>query len=161
MAGYAASKFDDGDSEFDIVFSADGHRYIGEVEGRDNKSIAIEKFSQLERNIQEDFAKETSDEYAIGVLFGNAYRLEEVKKRKDCFTEKVITAAKRTGARLISTTDLFRIIQHYRKTQDADFATACRAAIFEQAGAIVQFPSTPPPTKLEIRAQDNDVESEG
>ncbi len=54
--GFTAKPFTDGDSEFDIIFESPEGRCLGEVEGKDNKPVNIDKFSQLERNLQEDFA---------------------------------------------------------------------------------------------------------
>ena len=79
--GFRVDKLEDRDHEFDAVFEAPEGRFIGEVEGRDQKGIAIAKLSQLERNIQEDFAREEVDAYAKGVLFGNAERLIHREER--------------------------------------------------------------------------------
>lgn len=56
--GFKTGTFKNGDSEFDAVFECDEGRFLGEVEGRDNKPIAVEKYSQLERNINEDLQRE-------------------------------------------------------------------------------------------------------
>lgn len=59
LLGYRAENFREGESEFDAVFvSPEGTRYIGEAEGKENKAVNIDKLSQLERNIQEDFARD-------------------------------------------------------------------------------------------------------
>jgi hypothetical protein len=140
LLGIKASGYSDGDSEFDLVFSLEGKRFIGEVEGKDGSAIDINKFSQLERNIHEELAKSESDEPAIGILFGNAFRLLEPEKRKDFFTAKVIASAKRNGTRLVKTSDLFNIANHIRDTGDIDYAASCRAALVSQVGKIVEFP---------------------
>jgi hypothetical protein len=57
LMGFAAASFADGDSQFDAVLVGPEGRIVGEAEGRDNRAINIEKFSQLERNIHEDFEK--------------------------------------------------------------------------------------------------------
>jgi hypothetical protein len=101
--GFVVSNFKDDESEFDVIFSADGLRFLGEVEGKDDKAINIDKMSQLERNIGEDFEKENISEHAIGVLFGNAFREMSPHGRPEFFTQKVLTSARRTGARLIPT----------------------------------------------------------
>ena len=51
--------------------------------------------SQLERNLQEDFSRDGVDEFAKGVLFGNAFRLAPPEDRGDFFSEKCMKAAKR------------------------------------------------------------------
>lgn len=137
--GFETQRHDDGESEFDVIFSADGFRYLGEVEGKDDKAINVDKSSQLERNIQEDYQRDEITEYADGVLFGNPFRLTIPNERKQPFTDKVLKAAERTGIRLITTADLFDVIQEYRKTQDVSFAAAVRRAIHDQAGKVVDF----------------------
>ena len=95
--GFKADSFDDGKSEFDAVFSSTEGRFIGEAEGRDNKAINIDKFSQLMRNLHEDFDREEVLEIANGVLFGNGYRLNTPEERGELFTEKCLKEAKRIG----------------------------------------------------------------
>ena len=95
LFGFDAQPLSNGESEFDAVFVSPEGRCLGEAEGKDNKAINIDKFSQLERNLQEDFAREAIKDYAKGVLFGNAYRLHLLDKRPAYFTEKCISAAKR------------------------------------------------------------------
>jgi hypothetical protein len=58
--GFEAATIAQGDSEFDAVFTSLEGRFLGEVEGKDNRPINIDKFSQLERNIQEDFARQSA-----------------------------------------------------------------------------------------------------
>ncbi|MCK4627990.1 MAG: hypothetical protein KAT56_03240, partial [Sedimentisphaerales bacterium] len=69
--GFTAEGYADGESEFDIVFKSIEGRFLGEAEGKDNDAINIHKMQQLERNIQEDYARDGITEYAKGVLFGN------------------------------------------------------------------------------------------
>ncbi|MDE2706667.1 MAG: hypothetical protein OXI35_16495, partial [Gemmatimonadota bacterium] len=73
--GFEAENYTDDSSEFDVVFIANEGRFLGEVEGRNNAPININKLQQLERNIQEDFARPDVNAYAKGVLFGNPHRL--------------------------------------------------------------------------------------
>ena len=55
---FQAANFVDQESEFDVIFyDLDGTRFIGEVEGKNDKAINIDKLAQLERNIQEHFEK--------------------------------------------------------------------------------------------------------
>ena len=143
--GYHASGFDDGESEFDaVICSPEGNRFIGEAEGKDNKPISIDKFSQLERNLSEDFARDEVEEYAKGILFGNAYRLSKPEERDDTFTDKCLKAAERTGCALIRTIDLFAPTLYLKKhPEDSAYAEACRAAIWNTVGDVVQFPAPP------------------
>lgn len=138
--GFEVSALSDGESEFDVIFTADGNRFLGEIEGKDGKAINIDKMSQLERNISEDFERDEVSEHALGVLFGNAFRLKPLEERGDFFTAKVSTAAQRNGVRLVRTTDLFFAVKAIRENPDPELKAAFRNAIFEQAGSIVQFP---------------------
>jgi hypothetical protein len=103
---------------------SDEGRFIGEFEGKDNKAISIKKLSQLERNIQEDFARESVSEYAKSVLFGNAFRLIEPGKREEFFTAKVYEEAKRAGIALIRKPDLFVVAKHLIENPDSTFSRA-------------------------------------
>ena len=142
--GFKAIPFANGESEFDVVFEAVEGRFIGEAEGKDKKAINIDKLSQLERNIQEDFGRDGIDAYAKGVLFGNAYRLSPLKDRSDFFTTKCLTGAKRAGVALVRTPDLFTIAKYLSENPtDAGFAKECRLCIANTSGDVVIFPQIP------------------
>ncbi|HEU4990213.1 MAG TPA: hypothetical protein VFT41_10555 [Gemmatimonadaceae bacterium] len=144
ILGYTAENVTEADSEFDAVFvSPEGDRYLGEAEGKDNKALNIDKLSQLERNIQEDFARDEVNEHARGVLFGNAYRLQEPETRADFFTAKCLSGAKRSGIALVRTPDLFTAARYVRNSGDMEFAQRCRVVIRDAAGTIVSFPPVP------------------
>lgn len=140
LLGFASENYVSAQSEFDIVFTSAEGRFIGEVEGRDTKPIAVEKAGQLHRNITEDFARDEVTEMAKGVLFGNAFRNQPVEDRTEVFTDKVVTFSKTANMALVRTSDLFRAVQHFLATQDADFATACRQTLANSGGSIVTFP---------------------
>jgi hypothetical protein len=144
LLGFDGQPFADGESEFDGIFISPEGRCLGEAEGKDNKAINIEKFSQLERNLQEDFARDEVTEHAKGILFGNAYRLAAISDRSEFFTAKCISAAKRIGAALVRTPDLFAPAKYIKENpSDKEYAVTCRAAIFRSEGEVVVFP--PPP----------------
>lgn len=144
LMGFSAKNLKEGDSEFDAVFESEEGRFIGEVEGKDSKAVNIDKFSQLERNLNEDFAREGVTEFAKGVLFGNAYRLKPLAERAEPFTEKCRTAAARLGVALVHTPDLFAPSRYILESGDAEYAKSCREAIFAAKGTIVGFPPSPP-----------------
>jgi hypothetical protein len=144
LMGYNAQPFKDNESEFDVLFEdPDGSRYIGEVEGKNDKAVNIDKLAQLERNIQEDFEKRESNEFAKPVLFGNAFRLLSPEERGGYFTLKCLTGAKRAGAALVRTPDLFTIAKYLKENEDSHFGALCRKAIRETVGMIVEFPHPP------------------
>lgn len=141
ILGFSSEPFKDAESEFDAVFDSLEGRFLGEVEGKDNKQVNVDKLRQLEMNIQEDFEKDGVTVFAKGVLFGNAYRLEDPDARpKEFFTKKCITAAQRSGTALVRTPDLYRAAIHLKYCPNDDFARACREAIFSANGTIVAFP---------------------
>jgi hypothetical protein len=142
LIGFEASRYHAGDSEFDVVFESAEGRLIGEAEGKDNKSINIDKLRQLEMNIHEDYSRDEVKEVAKGVLFGNAYRLLPPEDRSDFFTEKCVTAAKRSNTALVRTTDLFHVSKYITSTEDKEFAKICRKAILNSVGIVV-FPDIP------------------
>jgi hypothetical protein len=142
LVGFEASPYHAGDSEFDVVFESAEGRLIGEAEGKDNKPINIDKLRQLEMNIHEDYSRDEVKEMAKGVLFGNAYRLLPPEDRGDFFTEKCVTAAKRSGTALVRTTDLFDASKYLSSIEDKEFAKTCRKAILDATGVAV-FPDIP------------------
>ena len=144
LMGFEASSYRDSDSEFDVVLECAEGRCVGEVEGRDNRAIDINKMRQLEVNIQEDFSRDEVSEPAKAVLFGNAHRLIPPPERPaDQFTAKCVTAAERNGTALVRTSDLFGVATILSDHFDADFAKTCREAIFATKGTTVTFPHFP------------------
>jgi len=158
VMGFSAVSFTESDSEIDVIFESPEGRCLGEVEGKDTKPINIDKFSQLERNLHEDFAREEVIEYAKGVLFGNAERLKPILDRGEAFTSKCFTAAKRVGVALIRTADLFDPVRYLRSNPDSDFAKLCRDAIFGTSGEIVVFPTVPISSAPEIQESEETTE---
>jgi hypothetical protein len=72
------------------------------------------------------------------------YRLKPIADRPEFFTDKCISAAKRIGAALIRTPDLFAPARYIVEHQgDSEYAKKCREVIFSTAGAIVAFPELP------------------
>lgn len=118
---------------------------IGESEGKDNNAIDISKFRQLETNIREDFEREEVDQHAKGLLFGNGFRLSVPSERAEQFTAKCLTNATRFGAALVRTADLYKVAVHLIDHPDDEyFKNACRAAIEDTVGGIVQLPDPTP-----------------
>ncbi len=67
ILGFMADNYADESSEFDSIFTGPEGRFLGEAEGKDNSAIAVEKIRQLRTNLDEDFNKEDTNEYAKGV----------------------------------------------------------------------------------------------
>ena len=143
LFGFSVKTYKESDSEFDVIFESSDGRLIGEVEGKDNRAITIEKLDQLERNLREDFARDEVSEFAKGVLFGNSKRLTPPSERGETFTAKCMTASKRSGIALVCTTDMYGPARYLRETIDPSYASACRKAILGTAGNIVVFPLRP------------------
>jgi len=143
--GFAAEGFVDEESEFDAVFTDPSEsRLLGEAEGKDDKAVNIDKLDQLDRNIQEDYAKRPdSTDYAKGVLFGNAFRFLSPPERGDFFTQKCLAGAKRLGVALVKTPDLFAVAKFLKENSNPEFATSCREAILKTKGDVVTFPPVP------------------
>lgn len=153
--GFKAGGYRDDESEFDIIFESDEGRFLGEAEGKDSSAINIEKIQQLERNIQEDFAKEHVTNYAKGVLFGNPHRLTEPSKRTTLFTAKAFSAAKRSGFALVHTADLFPIVQYLKKRKNAAYARKVRQCFATTSGTIIKFPAIPVKAKKKSTEPEN------
>jgi hypothetical protein len=142
LLGYKVENFRKDDLEIDhVIVSPKGFRMIGESEGKDNTAIDISKFRQLESNINEDFEREEVEAPAKGLLFGNGFRFTEPSKRKDQFTQKCLTNAKRLGTALVTTADLYEVVLHILDNpSDNKFKDECRKAIETTSGAVVEFP---------------------
>ena len=138
--GFRAENYDDGKSEFDIVFESDEGRFIGEAEGKDNSAINVTKFRQLESNIHEDFERDEVTVHAKGVLFGNPFRLLHPIERKEFFTQKAIDSAKRTGIALVNTHELFEVVKYIKNTDNQDYAKLVRECFKNTSGDIINFP---------------------
>jgi len=144
MLGYQAENYDDGELELDqVIISPEGHRFIGECEGKDNKDINITKFRQLLESLNADFAREEVDEKAFGILFGNPERLKEPSERTLDFTKKCKTGAEREKIALVKTTDLFVVVKYLKENKNSEYKKACRKAIYEGLGKVVNFPALP------------------
>ncbi len=142
ILGFSVTQYEDADSEFDAVFESSEGRLIGEVEGKDNKAINIDKLRQLSLNIHEDLQREEVLVPAKSVLFGNAYRLLPLDERPDPFTDKCSSAALVSSTALVFTPDLFWVAKYLKDNKNARFATQCRKSILEAVGR-VKFPSIP------------------
>ena len=141
ILGYSAKNYDDGELELDqVIMSPEGDRFIGECEGKDKTAVNIDKFRQLESNIQEDLEKDEVSEAAIGILFGNGFRMTSPEQREPQFTEKCIKNASRLGTILIRTPDLYRAAKYIKDSGDSKFAAEYRRAITESRGTVVEFP---------------------
>lgn len=141
ILGYTAENYNDGELELDqIILSPEGHRYIGECEGKDNKDIDVTKFRQLLDGLNADFEKEHVTEKAFGLLFGNPQRFVSPLERSLDFTLKCKSGAKRENIGLVRTSDLFRVCKIVLEKNDSEFAEKCRKAIHNQLGEIIVFP---------------------
>ncbi len=144
ILGYTAENYNDGDLELDhVIVSPEKDRFIGEAEGKDTSAINIDKFRQLATNIHEDLQRESVEEPAVGVLFGNGFRLTKPSERAEQFTTKCINTAKTSNCILIRTIDLFRVAKYVLESKDQAFAKSCRSIMKNSIGKIVDFPAIP------------------
>ncbi len=142
LLGFSAEQYHDTESEFDVVFESKEGRLIGEAEGKDNKAVNIDKLRQLEMNIHEDLERDEIEKPAKAVLFGNAFRLQDIDSRAEPFTQKCVSASERSSTALVFTPDLFSVVHYLSNKRDARFATRCRKAILGTTGRVV-FPEIP------------------
>lgn len=150
VLGFEVQHFEDDQSEFDAIFVSPEGRFIGEVEGRDNKAVDVKKASQLHRNISEDFSRDDVDAMAVGVLFGNPFRLRPPEERGEAFTRKVVTFAETVGLVLVRTSGLFVAARYVKNTGDISFAERCRKAIAAGTGSVVEFPAAEEANSTEV-----------
>lgn len=141
---FQAENYKDAESEFDVLFvDPEGERLLGEAEGKNDKAVNIDKLDQLNRNVQEEFAKRSDTKYSKGVLFGNAFRFTPLNERGEYFTEKCLSGAARLGFALVRTPDLFHVARYLKEHPDGEFARKCRSEILNTSGKVVVFPSIP------------------
>lgn len=144
ILGYQAENYDDGVLELDqVIISPEGHRYIGECEGKNEKDIDITKFRQLSDSLNADFARDEVEEKAFGILFGNPQRLTDPQERTLDFTKKCKISAERDKIALIKTPDLFKVVKYLVENTDEAFKHKCRDAIHNGLGTIILFPDIP------------------
>jgi hypothetical protein len=141
VLGFDATRLKKEDKEHDVVLESPEGRLVGEVEGKDNDAIHIDKLDQLSRVVDEDF--EERGTYPDGLLIGNGYRLREPQSRPRQFTEKVYIAANRKQFILLTTPELFRATQRaLANPDDEDFTRRCREALLVAKGTEAHFPDT-------------------
>jgi hypothetical protein len=136
MIGFKAVPFRNQQSEFDVVFESTEGRAIAEAEGKDNKSINIDKLRQLTMNLAEDLERDEVQTLAKGVLIGNAYRLSEPESRADFFTAKCQSSAQTMNVGLLRSTDLYDAARLIQETNDSERAVQFRKKILGTVGLI-------------------------
>lgn len=138
LLGFSVSRFKEGSIEHDIIFEASEGRALGEIEGKDNSAINVDKFRHLSANLDEDF--ERIGKYSKGVLIGNGYRLLDPVTPRACqFTEKVMEGSTMKSFSLLTTTELFKAVTCILKNDDEAFKRTCRMKILETVGKVVAF----------------------
>lgn len=143
LLGFEFSKSTGTEPGLDVAFQGEQGRFFGEVAGQDNEAIGFEKLRQLEIRILDDYSREDVGKIAKGILFGNAYRLQELNIRNDFFTRKCMVAAKKNRIALVRTPDLFWAVKYLSDSKDEKYAKKCREAILHCEGEIVVFPELP------------------
>jgi hypothetical protein len=101
----------------------------------------------------EDFRREEVTEQAMGVLFGNGYRLTPPGEREETFTAKCFSSAKQHGVALVRTRDMFAPARYLQTQPDEDYARRCREAIFAAKGKVVEFPTPPAEDSTEVKIE--------
>ncbi len=137
--------FETNDSEPNshMVFESPEGKFFMEAEGTDNEAIGFDRLRQLELSILEDYAREDTDKIAKGILFANAYRMQELKNRDEFFSAKCTSAAKRSRIALVRTPDLFWVVKYLSDHTDMKYAKKCREVILKSEGEIAKFPEPP------------------
>ncbi len=136
-----AKNYNDGSSEFDIVFKYSEKHFLGEIEGKDSKPINVDKIRQLSANVFEYDKKFNAIPKAI--LFGNANRLTVPEERNEFFTDKCVEFSDLQSIALVKTIDLFYIIKYLKENDDEKYAQECRNSILNTKSGLVIFPKIP------------------
>ena len=82
LLGFSTSQFNNGESEFDVVFESHEGRLIGEAEGKDSKSVNIDKLRHLATKSTKTWNEKKSNlqpkEYCLAMHTGLALWIKEV-----------------------------------------------------------------------------------
>ncbi len=149
LFGFAATRYKEALSEFDVVFECGRGRLLGEAEGKDGKAVNVDKLRQLSMNIHEDLQRDEVETPAKGVLFGNGFRFTPPEDREPQFTLKCVAAAQSSGIALVATSDLYLAARYLANQTDDDYATRIRNALLNGVG-LVALP--PPPATEDVPA---------
>ncbi|MBI2855830.1 MAG: hypothetical protein HYX93_03170, partial [Chloroflexi bacterium] len=123
------------EGDCDAVLYEDGQKTaIVEIEGSTGR-IAVEKYRQLLDYVQNDF--EATGTLVKGILVGNGSRLRPPEERGDQFTEHCRTGARSQGYCLLSTTELFRIVEAILKNPEPEFKKGIRQKLLSTVGDFV------------------------
>jgi hypothetical protein len=139
LMGFKADTVPGENTDFDVILESEEGRAIAEVEGKDDSAIHKDKIDQLLSAINQD--GEQRGFFAKGVLVGNHFRYKKLEEREEPFTKTVINLAKQYHYALVTTVDLYKATVYFlQHPEDEDCKKACRKAIFEADGSVVQFP---------------------
>ena len=138
LIGFDVENRKEEDMEHDLLFSSEEGRGLAEVEGKDSSAINISKFDQLNRAVDEDF--HLHDDYPQGILIGNHFRLENPISRKEPFTDKVHTIARKKSFGLLTTLEIYNAVAFILKNpDDNEFKKQCRDRILNTEGKIIKL----------------------
>lgn len=146
ILGYEAENKYIGNNEIDILAtSPEGDIFCCEAEGKYNSAIDITKFRQLLDHIAIYKEHIEYKSNVNGILFGNAYRKEELANRpEEYFTGHCLQGSMLNNFILIRTTDLFFAVRDIKNCNDnikvEEYKKKCREAILNSKGKIVVFP---------------------
>lgn len=149
LLGFKVEHIQDNENEIDALFNFGTYRLLGEVEGRDNRAIGLEKLTKLTGKIVRDQTNRMASEddepppKAKGVLFGNGFRNTEPKGRASQFSPHCISHSKDSSISLVRTSDLYRICNFLLNNEDHNYAEKCRNSIISNKFGIVEFPDVP------------------
>lgn len=146
ILGYEAENIYIDNNEIDILAtSPEGEIFCCEAEGKDNNAIDITKFRQLLDHIAIYKEHIEYKSNVNGILFGNAYRKEELANRpEEYFTGHCLQGSMLNNFILIRTTDLFFAVRDIKNCNNnikvEEYKNKCREAILNSKGKIVVFP---------------------
>jgi hypothetical protein len=112
-----------------------------EVEGKDDKTINIDKCRQLLDNVVDDEKKTRQPKK--GILVGNGLRLKDPKERTEQFTQRAMESAIGNHFCLLTGETLFSLVcQVLQKPDDAELKTRIRKQLLATDGLFQLKPET-------------------
>jgi hypothetical protein len=140
LLGFNAESVEGTRGELDIVAESPLGLVIGEVTSRERGQVPQDEVDRLHGKAAA-YEVTMQAKSAARVLLANAWPEKRPAERPPHFTDGALQTAVKLGVRLVTTSDLFRAIQHVlAHREDEDFKELCRKTILSGPGGVVELP---------------------
>ena len=108
LIGFKVFEPEEYTEEYDLYIKENEITIIGEIEGKDNSPLDVDKYRQLLDYIEQESTKGVS---CKGILIGNAFKDIDPAERKNQFSSHAIKGCERQKFCMITTHQLFDIVK--------------------------------------------------